>query len=60
MSTVTSTRAPHGDLPSGHKPEKAKIGGGIFDPKQLLKSFPDAVRKLDPGSWSSPRSCSWS
>ncbi|WP_327254027.1 potassium-transporting ATPase subunit KdpB [Streptomyces sp. NBC_01244] len=48
MSTVTPTRAPHGDLPSGHKPEKAKIGGGIFDPKQLLKSFPDAVRKLDP------------
>lgn len=48
MSTVTPTRAPHGDLPSGHKPGKAKIGGGIFDPKQLLKSFPDAVRKLDP------------
>ncbi len=48
MSTATPTRAPHGDLPSGHKPEKAKIGGGIFDPKQLLKSFPDAVRKLDP------------
>ncbi|MCX5123807.1 potassium-transporting ATPase subunit KdpB [Streptomyces sp. NBC_00347] len=46
--TVTPTRAPHGDLPSGHKPEKPKVGGGIFDPKQLLKSFPDAVRKLDP------------
>lgn len=48
MSTVTPTRAPHGDLPSGREPEKAKIGGGIFDPKQLLKSFPDAVKKLDP------------
>nr|WSX50783.1 potassium-transporting ATPase subunit KdpB [Streptomyces sp. NBC_00974] len=48
MSTITPTRAPHGDLPSGHEPEKARIGGGVFDPKQLLKSFPDAVRKLDP------------
>ncbi|MBT2446235.1 potassium-transporting ATPase subunit KdpB [Streptomyces sp. ISL-43] len=48
MSTVTPTRAPHGDLPTGHKPEEARIGGGVFDPKQLLKSFPDAVRKLDP------------
>lgn len=48
MSTITPTRAPHGDLPTGHAPETARIGGGIFDPKQLLKSFPDAVRKLHP------------
>lgn len=25
-----------------------RVGGGLFDPGQLLKSFPDAVRKLDP------------
>ncbi|MGW6688601.1 potassium-transporting ATPase subunit KdpB [Streptomyces sp. NPDC054961] len=48
MSTITPTRAPHGDLPGGHGPEKARTGGGVFDPEQLLKSFPDALRKLDP------------
>ena len=25
-----------------------RVGGGLFDPRQLLRSFPDAVRKLDP------------
>ncbi|MGW3304851.1 potassium-transporting ATPase subunit KdpB, partial [Streptomyces rubiginosohelvolus] len=46
MSTVTPTptRAPHGDL----SPSGGGVGGGLFDPKQLLKSFPDALRKLDP------------
>ncbi|MFD0352226.1 potassium-transporting ATPase subunit KdpB [Streptomyces sp. NPDC127110] len=48
MSTTTPTRAPHGDLPTGHKPPAGRVGGGLFDPKALLKSFPDAVRKLDP------------
>ncbi|MDD9380027.1 potassium-transporting ATPase subunit KdpB [Streptomyces sp. ZAF1911] len=48
MSTATPTRAPHQDVPTGHKPDSGRVGGGIFDPKQLLKSFPDAVRKLDP------------
>ncbi|MCX5205134.1 potassium-transporting ATPase subunit KdpB [Streptomyces sp. NBC_00237] len=48
MSTPTVTRAPHPDVPTGHKPESGRVGGGLFDPKQLLKSFPDAIRKLDP------------
>ncbi|MFI1395403.1 potassium-transporting ATPase subunit KdpB [Streptomyces sp. NPDC020681] len=48
MSTATPTRAPHQDVPTGHKPESGRIGGGLFDPKQLIKSFPDALRKLDP------------
>ncbi|MCX4819881.1 potassium-transporting ATPase subunit KdpB [Streptomyces sp. NBC_01142] len=48
MSTATSTRAPHSDVPTGHKPDSARVGGGLFDPRQLLKSFPDAMRKLDP------------
>ncbi|WP_405486600.1 potassium-transporting ATPase subunit KdpB [Streptomyces sp. NBC_00096] len=48
MSTATPTRAPHQDAPTGHKPDAGRVGGGLFDPKQLLKSFPDAVRKLDP------------
>ncbi|GGT10285.1 MULTISPECIES: potassium-transporting ATPase subunit KdpB [Streptomyces] len=50
MSTATETRAPHEDLPTGHKPPAGRVGGGLFDPKQLLKSFPDAVKKLDPRS----------
>ncbi|NUK00051.1 potassium-transporting ATPase subunit KdpB [Streptomyces lunaelactis] len=48
MSTATPTRAPHSDVPTGHKPDAGRVGGGLFDPKQLLRSFPDAVRKLDP------------
>ncbi|MFF1395020.1 potassium-transporting ATPase subunit KdpB [Streptomyces sp. NPDC058287] len=47
MSTATPTRAPHSDVPSGHTQE-GRVGGGLFDPKQLLKSLPDACRKLDP------------
>ncbi|NUV98405.1 potassium-transporting ATPase subunit KdpB [Streptomyces sp. CAI 127] len=51
MSTVTPTptRAPHGDLPpTGGQGTGDRVGSGLFDPKQLLKSFPDALRKLDP------------
>ncbi|GAA3480451.1 potassium-transporting ATPase subunit KdpB [Streptomyces yanii] len=47
MSTVTKDLAPHQDAAAGHRTE-GRVGGGLFDPKQLLKSFPDAVRKLDP------------
>ncbi|MFD9501794.1 potassium-transporting ATPase subunit KdpB [Streptomyces sp. NPDC060035] len=47
MSTVTPSRAPHQDAPTGHQGE-GRVGGGLFDPKQLIRSFPDAVRKLDP------------
>lgn len=48
MSTATPTRAPHRDVPTGHKPAEGRVGAGLFDPKQLLKSLPDACRKLDP------------
>ncbi|MFJ6606034.1 potassium-transporting ATPase subunit KdpB [Streptomyces lydicus] len=47
-STATPTRAPHQDVPSGHKPGGGRVGGGLFDPRQLVTSFPDALRKLDP------------
>ncbi|MFF6986903.1 potassium-transporting ATPase subunit KdpB [Streptomyces sp. NPDC010273] len=47
MSTATPTRAPHSDVPTGHK-EEGRVGAGLFDPKQLIKSLPDACRKLDP------------
>ncbi|MFE7774807.1 potassium-transporting ATPase subunit KdpB [Streptomyces sp. NPDC057445] len=48
MSTATPTRAPHSDVPTGHKTDAGRVGAGLFDPKQLVRSFPDAVRKLDP------------
>ncbi|MEU2052330.1 potassium-transporting ATPase subunit KdpB [Streptomyces bungoensis] len=48
MSTATPTRAPHSDVPTGHKPGEGRVGAGLFDPKQLLKSLPEAFRKLDP------------
>ncbi|MEV0777899.1 potassium-transporting ATPase subunit KdpB [Streptomyces sp. NPDC050428] len=61
MSTATSTpnpdpgsglgpsRAPHSDVPTSHRPGgDGRVGGGLFDPRQLLKSLPDALRKLDP------------
>ncbi|MEU3599080.1 potassium-transporting ATPase subunit KdpB [Streptomyces sp. NPDC006798] len=48
MSTITPPRAPHSDLPTGHKPADGRVGGGLFDPRQLLKSLPEALRKLDP------------
>ncbi|WP_329531966.1 potassium-transporting ATPase subunit KdpB [Streptomyces sp. NBC_01450] len=47
MSSSTPTLAPHQDAPTGHKPD-GRVGGGLFDPKQLIKSLPDACRKLDP------------
>ncbi|MEU7642053.1 potassium-transporting ATPase subunit KdpB [Streptomyces sp. NPDC039016] len=46
-STSSPTRAPHSDIPTGHS-EGGRVGAGLFDPKQLLKSLPDAFRKLDP------------
>ncbi|PCG81661.1 K(+)-transporting ATPase subunit B [Streptomyces sp. WZ.A104] len=53
MSTVTPTpaptHAPHGDIPpTGGREAANRVGSGLFDRRQLLKSFPDALRKLDP------------
>ncbi|MFI9082204.1 potassium-transporting ATPase subunit B, partial [Streptomyces sioyaensis] len=46
-STGSPARAPHSDAPTGHKDE-GRVGAGLFDAKQLIKSLPDALRKLDP------------
>ncbi|MFE4175968.1 potassium-transporting ATPase subunit KdpB [Streptomyces sp. NPDC056909] len=48
MSTVTPTRAPHPSVSPGHSSGSERVGGGLFDPRQLLVSFPQALRKLDP------------
>ncbi|MEU1558752.1 potassium-transporting ATPase subunit KdpB [Streptomyces scabiei] len=44
----TPTLAPHQDAPSGHKAPEGRVGAGLFDPMQLVRSLPDAFRKLDP------------
>ncbi|WP_179202414.1 potassium-transporting ATPase subunit KdpB [Streptomyces caniscabiei] len=48
MSTTTPTRAPRSDVSTGHKPAEGHVGAGLFDPRLLLASLPDAFRKLDP------------
>lgn len=49
MSPVTPARAPHRVAPTGRTGE-GRVGGGLFDPRQLIASFPDALRKLHPRS----------
>ncbi|WP_042416656.1 P-type ATPase, partial [Streptacidiphilus anmyonensis] len=49
MSTPTLSSPVHQpDQQQPELPTERRIGGGLLDPKQLLKSFPDAVKKLDP------------
>ncbi|WP_369144309.1 potassium-transporting ATPase subunit KdpB [Streptomyces sp. R44] len=48
MSTLTPTRPPQAGDSTGRPAGTGRVGGGLFDPKQLVTSFPDAVRKLDP------------
>ncbi|WP_107428748.1 potassium-transporting ATPase subunit KdpB [Streptomyces kebangsaanensis] len=48
MSTVPRTRAPHSDVPTGHPSGPGRVGAGFFDARQLVRSLPDASRKLDP------------
>ncbi|WP_193782779.1 potassium-transporting ATPase subunit KdpB [Streptomyces sp. E2N171] len=47
-SMSTGTFAPHQDAPTGHKAPEGRVGAGLFDPGQLVRSLPDAFRKLDP------------
>ncbi|MER7946747.1 potassium-transporting ATPase subunit KdpB [Streptomyces sp. NPDC096079] len=48
MSTLTPTRAPHTGASTGRPAGTGRVGGGLFDPRQLVRSLPDALRKLDP------------
>jgi potassium-transporting ATPase ATP-binding subunit len=48
MAVTTIGKAPAAKQPSGTAPRK--ITGGLMDPKQLWRSTPDALRKLDPRS----------
>jgi K+-transporting ATPase ATPase B chain len=56
---TTSTPAPHGTADAGTAGTPAtqgnRVGGGLLDPKQLIRSLPDALRKLDPRTlWRNP------
>jgi K+-transporting ATPase ATPase B chain len=47
MSTTTMD-APAGPRPTGKSGGPQRVSGGLLDPKELLRSLPDAVKKLDP------------
>ncbi len=49
LQTRTPAPTPHtaGTDPVRHGPGP-RVAGGLFDPRQLLRSVPDALRKLDP------------
>jgi K+-transporting ATPase ATPase B chain len=50
-STIDSTPVQRSDPPA----PKGAVKGGLLDPKMLMKSVPDAVRKLDPRTlWRNP------
>ncbi|MGC4768549.1 potassium-transporting ATPase subunit KdpB [Micromonospora sp. DT44] len=52
---MSVTSAPTEQLPGTPAMQGNRIGGGLLDPKQLLRSLPDAVRKLNPATlWRNP------
>ncbi|WP_158888910.1 potassium-transporting ATPase subunit KdpB [Amycolatopsis anabasis] len=46
--TVTETRRTPEEETQHHVENAGRVGAGIFNPRQLLTSFPDALRKLNP------------
>jgi potassium-transporting ATPase ATP-binding subunit len=54
MTTTPLASASSGGRPGSGDPS-GRIGGGLLDPKQMLRSLPDAARKLNPGTlWRNP------
>jgi K+-transporting ATPase ATPase B chain len=53
MSVTTAERPAAGKPPAPQGPRR--VGGGLLDPHQLLRSTPDALRKLNPATlWRNP------
>jgi K+-transporting ATPase ATPase B chain len=48
MSVTTTPQAPADSDRASAAPAQRKIGGGLLDPRMLLRSTPDAFKKLDP------------
>ncbi|MFI6779455.1 potassium-transporting ATPase subunit KdpB [Micromonospora sp. NPDC050276] len=52
---MSVTSAPTEQLPGTPATQGNRTGGGLLDPKQLIRSLPDAVRKLNPTTlWRNP------
>ncbi|MFE7313516.1 potassium-transporting ATPase subunit KdpB [Streptomyces sp. NPDC057555] len=45
---MSSTAVPPADPPGGAGRGPERVSGGLLDPGQLVRSLPDALRKLDP------------
>ncbi|GIG87352.1 potassium-transporting ATPase subunit KdpB [Plantactinospora endophytica] len=55
MTVSPVVPAPSGGLPSSGPASGGRVGGGLLDPRQLLRSLPDAARKLNPATlWRNP------
>src|SRR5689334_6705262 len=51
----TQVMEPQSAAPEPSKAPGGRVQGGLLDPKQLLRSLPDAARKLDPRTmWRNP------
>ncbi|MFJ6729507.1 potassium-transporting ATPase subunit KdpB [Streptomyces sp. NPDC091281] len=48
VPTDAPARAPHPGGTAGHPAPSGRVGAGLFEPRQLLRSLPEAFRKLDP------------
>jgi K+-transporting ATPase ATPase B chain len=50
-----AVQAPSGPEPSAPDPSGGRVRAGLLDPKMLIRSLPDAVRKLNPATlWHNP------
>jgi potassium-transporting ATPase ATP-binding subunit len=55
MTATPLAPAPSGGRPSDPGKSLGRVGGGLLDPKQLIRSLPDALRKLNPATlWRNP------
>jgi potassium-transporting ATPase ATP-binding subunit len=53
--TVTTTERPPAGEPAPRTISPRRVSSGLLDPRQLLTSLPDAVRKLNPATlWRNP------
>jgi len=48
LSTLGTSNTPRSGGSSGQPTPPRRVSGGLLDPAQLLRSTPDALRKLDP------------
>jgi K+-transporting ATPase ATPase B chain len=55
MTATPVAPARSGGRPSDPSKSLGRVGGGLLDPKQMIRSLPDALRKLNPATlWRNP------